>query len=171
MKKISVSLLAIALCGTTLHATSPAPIDALKPMAFLADSCWKGTFPDGKKTDEHCFAWVYGGKYIRDNHTVRAEGKPDYLGESIYYFDAATRKVSYLYFENSGGYMQGSAELEPDKFVFPETQYVSAAFTMRIRAKWTRIDANTYEVDNETPDKTGKWVSYSKMKFVKQTKP
>ena len=33
-----------------------APIEPLRPMAFLAGHCWKGDFADGKQTDEHCFA-------------------------------------------------------------------------------------------------------------------
>ena len=43
------------------------PIEALKPMAFLAGHCWKGDFADGKQTDEHCFQWLYGGKALRDS--------------------------------------------------------------------------------------------------------
>jgi hypothetical protein len=34
-------------------AVTAEPIDALKPMAFLAGHCWKGDFADGKQTDEH----------------------------------------------------------------------------------------------------------------------
>lgn len=32
------------------------------PLAFLVGHCWKGTFPGGKQTDEHCFSWIYDGK-------------------------------------------------------------------------------------------------------------
>ena len=39
------------------------------PQAFLAGSCWRGTFPDGKRTDEHCYEWVYAGQFLRDRHT------------------------------------------------------------------------------------------------------
>ncbi len=40
------------------------PIEALKPMAFLAGHCWKGAFPDARQTDEHCFTWLYSGKAL-----------------------------------------------------------------------------------------------------------
>ena len=49
-----------------------APVDALKPMAFLAGYCWKGEFPGGKQTDEHCFTWLYDGRALRDTHGTRA---------------------------------------------------------------------------------------------------
>jgi hypothetical protein len=32
---------------------------------------WRGAFPDGKATDERCFSWIYGGKFVRDEHVVR----------------------------------------------------------------------------------------------------
>ena len=60
------------------------PIASLQPMAFLAGHCWKGEFSGGKGTDEHCFAWLYDGKALRDTHTVRASGRPDYVGETTY---------------------------------------------------------------------------------------
>jgi hypothetical protein len=44
-----------------------APIEALQPLAFLAGHCWKGDFPDGKQSDEHCFVWLYDGKALRDS--------------------------------------------------------------------------------------------------------
>ena len=83
-----------------------APIEPLRPMAFLAGHCWKGQFADGKQTDEHCFAWLYDGKALRDTHTVRAPGRPDYVGETTYYWDSASKRVEFVYIENLGGVMQ-----------------------------------------------------------------
>jgi len=35
-------------------------------------------------TYEHCFSWIYGGKFVRDEHVVhRGAGRPDDFGESI----------------------------------------------------------------------------------------
>ena len=43
------------------------PVEAFAPMSFLAGSCWKGAFKDRPSvTDEHCFEWVYGGKFLQD---------------------------------------------------------------------------------------------------------
>jgi hypothetical protein len=84
-----------------LPAAAPAePIAPLQPMSFLAGHCWKGQFPDGKQTDEHCFAWLYDGQALRDTHTVRAAGRPDYIGETTYYWDAEQKHVAFLYIEN-----------------------------------------------------------------------
>jgi hypothetical protein len=62
------------------------PDQAYQPLTFLADHCWKGAFP-GDRTDEHCFSWIYDGKFLRDRHTVRAEGMPDAMGESSYFLN------------------------------------------------------------------------------------
>ena len=88
------------------------PIDALKPMAFLAGHCWKGQLADGKQTDEHCFQWLYDGRALRDTHTVRAPGRPDYVGETTYYFDSAAKRVDWLYIENLGGISRGTRRLK-----------------------------------------------------------
>jgi len=132
------------------------PIEALKPMAYLAGSCWKGVFPDGKQTDEHCFQWLYGGKALRDTHTVRASGRPDYVGETTYYWDSAARRVEYLYVENLGGISRGTMESAPPALVFPPTQYVEGGKSMTFRTRWTKVDDGTYEVFAEAENK-GAW--------------
>ena len=86
------------------------PDAAYQPLAFLADHCWKGAFPGGR-TDEHCFTWIYDGKFLRDRHIVRAEGKPDALGESIYLWDSAAKRLEYLYIESDGGLDRKSTRL------------------------------------------------------------
>ncbi len=133
--------------------TAAEPIDPLKPMAFLAGSCWTGTFPDGKQTDEHCFRWLFDGKALRDTHTVRAAGRPDYVGETTYYFDSAARRVEYLYVENLGGVSRGTMESAPPALVFPPTQYVEGGNTMTYRSRWTRVDDATYEAVAEMQNK------------------
>ena len=102
-------LIAAVLFLSTFGAAAE-PIDALKPMAFLAGSCWKGEFPDGKQSDEHCFTWMYDGKALRDVHTVRAPGRPDYVGETTYFWDPASKRVEYLYVENHGGISRGTVD-------------------------------------------------------------
>lgn len=62
--------LAIALAVAPLPAAA-APDPALAPLAFLAGHCWVGTMPGTADTDEHCFAWLYDGRYLRDRHVVR----------------------------------------------------------------------------------------------------
>jgi hypothetical protein len=138
------------------------PVDALKPMAYLAGHCWKGTFGDGKQTDEHCFAWLYDGKALRDVHTVRAPGRADYVGETTYYPDAATRAVQFLYIENLGGISRGTMQAEGNALVFPPTQYVADGQSMTYRVRWTRLDDTAYEAWSEAQGKDG-WSTMFRM--------
>lgn len=142
-----LSLLSAAVCAE--------PIAPLQPMAFLAGHCWKGQFADGKQTDEHCFQWLYEGKALRDTHTVRAPGRPDYVGESTYYFDAGAKRVAFLYLENFGGVSRGTMEPVADGLLFPPTQYVADVESMTYRARWTRQGDDAYEAFSEMQGKDG----------------
>ncbi len=134
------------------------PPDGLKPMAFLAGHCWKGEFPDNKQNDEHCFHWIYNGNALRDTHTVRSPGRPDYVGETTYYWDSGSKRVEYLYIENLGGISRGTMESTPGALVFPATQYVADGQSMTYRVRWTMIDDSTYEAWSEMQAKDG-WVT------------
>ena len=142
--------LATMLAATTVAAPAvSAPIEPLQPMAFLAGHCWKGDFAEGKQSDEHCFTWLYDGKALRDTHTVRTPGKPDYVGETTYYWDSAARRVEYVYIENLGGVSRGSMQSTPDALVFPATQYVADGQAMTYRVRWTPVGSDAYEAWSE----------------------
>lgn len=131
------------------------PIEALMPMAFLAGHCWKGDFPGGNQSDEHCFSWLYGGTALRDVHRVRAPGRPDYLGETTYYWDSAAKRVEFVYIENLGGVSRGTVEMGPSgTLVFPPTQYVAEGQTMTYRARWTPLP-DAYEAWSESQSPAG----------------
>ena len=145
------------------------PVEALTPMAFLAGHCWKGDFGDGKQTDEHCFTWLYGGRALRDTHTVRAAGRPDYIGETTYYWNPGGKRVEYLYLENLGGVSRGTMESTPEALVFPATQYVAEGESMTYRVRWTKLGDNAYEAWSEAQTKDG-WVTMFKM-TMRQSSP
>ena len=151
MRPLLAALALTCLVGAAA-AAEPAPL--LKPMAFLAGHCWKGSFPDGKTTDEHCFAWLYGGRALRDTHVLRSPGKPDGVGESTYYVDSAGNHLDFLYIENSGGFSRGTVESLPEALLFPDTQYIADGEALVYRARWTRKDEQSYEAWSEaqTPD-------------------
>ncbi len=161
MKYQGFSLLALG--GAAYAAPSP----QLAPMAFLAGHCWQGTFADGKAVDTHCFEWVYDGQYLRDRHVVKAAGRPDYMGETMYYWDPALKQIAYLYVENFGGIGKGTAMAAGDKLVFPDGQFSSAKATLSYRAEWTRVGDSAYEAVNETL-RDGKWHTEFRMKLLKQ---
>lgn len=156
-------LLSSVLAGAVAQA---APAEALKPMAFLAGHCWKGEFPGGKQTDEHCFQWMLDGHALRDVHTVRAPGKPDYVGETIYYYDAAAKLVSYLYVENGGGFSRGTMKPTAQGLEFPEAQYINGGLVLPYRVQWT-VNADSYEAFSEMYVKE-KWVTQFRMTLRKQ---
>ena len=159
MRRLLALLALPCLAATAAEAQTP---ELLKPMAFLAGHCWKGTFPDGKATDEHCFSWMYGGRVLRDTHTVRKPGQPDGLGESTYYVDSAGNHVNYLYVESSGGFSRGTVESLPEALLFPDTQYISDGEALVYRARWTRQEDKAYEAWSEAQTPSG-WATMFKL--------
>ena len=97
-----------------------------------------------------------------DVHTVRAPGRPDYVGETTYYPDAATRAVQFLYLENLGGISRGTMQAEGNALVFPPTQYVADGQSMTYRVRWTRLDDTAYEAWSEAQGKDG-WSTMFRM--------
>jgi hypothetical protein len=142
------------------------PVADYAPLAFLAGHCWKGTFPDGKQTDEHCFAWVYGGKFLRDVHTVRGASHADFQGESIYFWNSAAKQIEYLYIEDQGGFSRGSVGTAADALVFPPTSYVENGKTETYRSRWQRAGEDAYDVVTEFQSGDG-WVDGFRIHMVK----
>jgi len=131
-----------------------APPAALKPFAFLAGHCWRGELAQGRGHDEHCFAWILDGHALRDTHVVKAPGRADAQGESIYYLNSASGQVEYLYVESAGGFSRGRVEAQADALAFPETQYIEDGETLVYRARWTLQGPRAYEAFSEarTPE-------------------
>src|SRR6185295_6771422 len=106
-------MLILLLLWLVSSAQGPAPgAGAFKPIEFVVGSCWSGTFSDGKRTDEHCFEWVFDRKLVRDRHIVR--GGDPYQGETIYYWDPIEKRLAFSYWNSDGdalpGYDDPSAE-------------------------------------------------------------
>ncbi len=158
MRRLLAALALTPLAG----AASAEPVELLMPMAFLAGHCWRGTFQDGRTTDEHCFAWMYGGRVLRDTHTVRRPNKPDNIGESTYYIDTVGNHVAFLYIENGGGSSRGTVESLPGALLFPDTQYVSDGEALIYRARWTRQGDRAYEAWSEAQTPNG-WTTMFKV--------
>jgi hypothetical protein len=161
--KLRITLAGVLVAAAAFSgSTVAAPIEPLQPMAFLAGHCWKGDFPGGKQTDEHCFTWLYDGKALRDTHTVRTPDRPDYIGETTYYWDSATTRVEFIYIENLGGISRGSMQSMPEGLVFPPTQYVAENQSMTYRVRWTRLSDTSYEAWSEMQGKDG-WTTMFKL--------
>ena len=89
------------------------PIPALRPLAALVGPKWVADFPGGKLSDTQIWSWAYDGKFLRSVHEVKdAEGRVVYGGETIYGWDARAERLSWFYFNATGGIVTGT--LEPD---------------------------------------------------------
>ncbi len=160
MKSLAL-LTAIGLSGTAAAAADTPP--PLAPMSFWAGHCFKGDFPDGKRSDEHCFAWVFEGKVLRDRHVVRTPGQPDYVGETVYVWDSTVGRITYLYYENAGGISVGVATPTADGMDFPPASYAAPGEkSLTYRARWTRQGSDAYEAFSEAQNGE-QWVPMWKM--------
>jgi hypothetical protein len=126
-------------------ADSATPPGALAPLAFVVGSCWKGTFPDGRKTDEHCYEWMFDQKFIRDRHVVEGNGEPPYRGETIFAWDAAAKRTGYWYWSSEGFLLTGAVEFREDRIVFPG-HLTGPQGEVELEAIWTRRGADAYHV-------------------------
>jgi hypothetical protein len=116
-----------------------------RPLEFLVGSCWAGTFPDGKQTDEHCFEWVFDHKFIRDRHVVR-NGKAPYAGETLYGWNVRQKQLAFWYWNSEGEVLTGTVEYHAENIVFP-TRYETEKGTVELRATWTRTGPDSYRVE------------------------
>jgi hypothetical protein len=142
---------ALGLLAAIGMASAGEPPDShYEPLAFLVGHCWKGTFPDGRATDEHCFSWIYGGRFLRDEHIVhRGTGEPDDFGESVYVWNAASGQIEYLYIESAGGHSRGTVSAENGALVFPAASFTESGETRTYRSRWQRTAADAYDVVTE----------------------
>lgn len=127
-------------------AQAPAKFDKLQPLSFLAGSCWKGTFTDRAATDEHCFEWIMGGRFLRDHHVVRGDAEP-YEGETTYAWDAAEKRIAYWYIALPGYYSHGNVEAADHALIFHDTLVLST--TQQLLATWRASGPDAYTVHVE----------------------
>jgi hypothetical protein len=140
----------VVVPAETLRAATSVPADPYQPLAFLVGHCWKGAFAgDSGTTDEHCFSRVYGGKFVRDEHVVHREGRPDAFGESIYTWDPGAGRLEYLYIESAGGFLRGTVVAEEGALVFPAAAFVERDGSMNVRSRWQRAGDDAYDVVTE----------------------
>ncbi len=144
------------------------PMAEFQPLAFLSGHCWKGTLPDGKQTDEHCFTWVYDGKFLRDRHRVHGGGHPDFLGESIYLWNSSAQQIEYLYIEDQGGFSRGGVATDGRALVFPPTLFIGHGQTQTYRSRWQPDGDKAYDVVTEFQSKDS-WVPGFKVHMEKVT--
>lgn len=162
-RRAGVAITCLALCPAFLVRAGDEPSTDLQPLAFLAGHCWSGPFADGKSTDEHCYEWVYGGKFLRDRHIARGGTKP-YRGETLYYWDGAENAVAYIYFNSDGGVSRGLIKVDGETLSFPAERYTEGNTTRVFGTTWIREGEERYAtVTRELKD--GKWQEAWRMAY------
>lgn len=150
-------------------ASETAATAALKPLAFLANSCWEGTFPDGKTVDIHCGRWIQNGAYYRETNELRNAPTP-YYGEATYYYDYEAKSVRYIYFAVSGGYATGLMDFQDGALKFYDEKYFDSGQTLLLRTERKQLDMDHFIARSES-FRDGKWieefsVTYSRRPFT-----
>ncbi|HVQ08423.1 MAG TPA: copper chaperone PCu(A)C [Allosphingosinicella sp.] len=138
----------------------------LAAMAFFAGSCWRGTFPDSRRTDTHCFSPIYEGNFLQDRHVVEGAPAP-YSGTSLYHYDVMGRSITYQYRASDGSASGGVARPTPDGLSFPaETHRSADGRETVIRSAWIRDGADAYLVRAEARAGAG-WRELWRMRMVR----
>ena len=138
----------------------------LEPLAFLVGSCWRGTFPDGRQTDTHCFTPAHGGAFVRDLHVVAGAARP-YSGETLYRWDGAAGQIRFDYYASDGSHSGGAALPAADGLAFPaETHRAPDGSETVIRSSWTRDGADAYLVRAEARQ-VERWRELWRMRMVR----
>jgi hypothetical protein len=160
--------LAVALAATPIAPASAADTLApqFQPLAFLAGSCWRASFPSGQMTDTHCFSPILNGHFLRDRHIVTRAPNP-YFGETIYRWDAAAGRIRFDYYASDGSHGAGTAGVTPTGLAFTEDHQDSGSGTaMQIRSSWTREGDDAYVTLTETREGEG-WRTLFRLRFTR----
>lgn len=154
-----------AAWASALAQSGPRP-GRLAAMAFVAGACWRGTFPDGRRTDTHCFSPIYEGDFLQDYHFVAGAPTP-YSGYSLYHYDVMGRSITFQYRASDGSVSVGVARPTADGLSFPGQIHRSPdGRETTIRSAWTRDGADAYLVRAEARAGAG-WRELWRMRMVR----
>lgn len=103
----------------------------------LVGHCWQADFPDGKKTDTHCFSEQYDGAFITDEHVVCGAGETPYYGSTWYLRDAESGAISYHYYNSLGMLSEGTVRFSGEQLLFPDETYQANGQTVTYQTSWT----------------------------------
>ena len=135
---------AVLSCLPVVAASGGGAVDPpLEPLAWLAGSCWTGTFADGKTRDFVCYEWMLGGKFLRSRHRVLG-GEGPYSGETILGRNPTTGRLEFTYFNSPGGVIRGEIEPATDGLRFPSERVEMGGRPYELRSIWRRDGDDRY---------------------------
>lgn len=145
-RRTLLALAAVLTLAARVDAQAPVSHSAdFGALASLVGSCWRGTFPDGKQTDEHCFEWMLDRQFIRDRHVVR--GGKLYAGETIDMWDAAAKQLAFWYWNTEGQLMTGRGTPTADGIDFL-TRLPGPTGDTELKATWTPTGPDGFRIWN-----------------------
>jgi hypothetical protein len=164
MKMIEPVCGVVLFCAALLAQHQPAtsagnPAGKLDAFAPLIGRDWTAPLPAGNLTDTQRFDWMYGKKFIRNTHAVKtSKGEVVYEGETVYAWDARSRRIVWWYWNASGGYLEGTVSIGGDGTIITEGQNHGDANQLDRTRSIIRItgDAWTFSPSHE---KDGIWNS------------
>ena len=107
---------------------------------------------------------MYGNWFIRDTHQVRSAG-PDYLGETIYHWDADNQTIVFRYWNSVGGVSDGAAPVDNGVIYFDGERYVtSEGATIELRSSLERLSPVSYVVVTQLLGSLG-WEELHRVEF------
>jgi hypothetical protein len=134
----------------------------------LAGHCWQASFPDGKKTDTHCFSEQYDGAFITDEHVVCGAGVAPYYGSTWYLRDAESGAISYHYYNSMGMLSEGTVHFSGEQLLFPDETYQVNGQTVTYQTSWTLGDEQYVSVMAQQDDsQEGGWKPVWEITFKK----
>lgn len=159
--KLLILIIALTMVSPLALGQSTASADVdwaerFAPMQWLTKRCWKATFPDGVTTDQHCFGYQYGDKFIHDSHVVTGPN-PTYRGETLYAWDAENEQITYWYWTNLGSYSTGVMHVMEDGALYSPERHVADDGTItELRSVW-RYDGDSSFTSTQQQKVDGQW--------------
>jgi hypothetical protein len=157
--------LVLLFASSTVAETPPSAEDPLAPFAFLADSCFLGTFADGKTQDLVCYSWMLDKKFLRSRHRV-VGGTGPYAGETILGRNQATGKLEYTYYNTLGGILRGEIVPTADGLSFPPQRVEMQGAAHEVRSAWRKTD--TGYVASSERNENGEWKPFMQVSFARK---
>jgi hypothetical protein len=136
-------LLCFPLAGTYAQVGGADDMPRFGWLRQLVGACWQGRTADGTPTDTQCYELQYG-KFLRGTIAIPSAGL---LGDSVWAWDEAGKRITLTAWSSSGAITNGEAYFEGDAVVFPVQRRDGAKPTSRTR--WQRIDADSFQVTRQ----------------------
>jgi len=130
-----------------------------QPLAIFAPLIgrdWVAPFSDNNVTDTQRFEWVFGDKFVRNVHHVRAGKQVVYEGETLYAWDERAKRIVWWYWNTTGGFVTGTVTVKGDGEIVSEGENHGATNQLDRTRTVMRIGNNEW-TSTGSQEKDGTW--------------